>query len=44
MQFCEINVCQVLIFRLYIVYNKHEMIKISSETREKSQVLSQVLE
>ena len=44
MQFCEINICQVMIFRLYTVYNKHEMIKIGNQTREKSQVLSQVLE
>ena len=28
MQFCEINISQVMIFRLYIVCNKHEMIKI----------------
>ena len=34
MQFCEINICQVMIFRLYAVYNKHEMIKIDSQTRE----------
>ena len=29
---------------LYTVYNKHKMIKISNQTREKSQVLSKVLE
>ena len=34
----------VMIFRLYTVFNKHEMIKISNQIREKSQVLSQVLE
>ena len=44
MQFFEINIEQVMIFRLYTVYKKHEMIKIGSQTREKSQVLSQVLE
>ena len=38
------NICQVMIFKLYTVYNKHEMIKIDGQTREKSQVLSQVLE
>ena len=44
MQFCEINICQGIIFRIYAVYNKHELIKIDSQTREKSQVLSQGLE
>ena len=44
MQFYEMNRCQVMIFSLYTVYNKHEVIKIHSQTREKSQVLSQVLE
>ena len=39
MQFYEINVCQVMIFRLYTAYDKHEMIKIDNQTREKSQVL-----
>ena len=33
-----------MIFRLYTVYNKNEMIKIDNQTREKSQVLSQVHE
>ena len=33
-----------MIFRLYTAYNKHEATKIGSETREKSLVLSQVLE
>ena len=32
-----------MIFRLYAVYIKHEMIKFGKQTREKSQVLSQVL-
>ena len=44
MQFYEINVCEVIIFGLYNVYNKNGTIKIENETREKSQVLSQVLE
>ena len=43
MQFYEINICQVIILRLYTVYNKHEMIKIGKQTREKSQILSQGL-
>ena len=34
----------VMIFRLYIVFNKHEMIKIGDHKREKSQVLLQVRE
>ena len=33
-----------MISKLYTVYNKHEMVKIGNQTREKSQVLSQVLE
>ena len=44
MQFYEINICHVMIFRIYIVYKEHEMIKIGNETTEKLQVLSQVLE
>ena len=44
MKFYEMNVYQVMIFMLYTDYNKHEMIKIHNQTREKSQVLSQVLE
>ena len=44
MQFYEINVCQIMIFRLYAVYSKHEMINIGSQIREKLQVLSQVFE
>ena len=31
---------QVVIFSVYTLYNKHEMIKIGNQTREKSQVLS----
>ena len=44
MQFCDINICQVSIFWIYTVYNKHEMTKIGNETKEKFQVLLQVLE
>ena len=43
MQFYEINIYQVVIFRLYTIYNKHQMIEIVNETREKSQILSQVI-
>ena len=39
MQFYEINVCQIMIFGLFAVYKRHEMIKIGSQTREKLQVL-----
>ena len=42
MQFYEINICQVMIFRLYTVYNKCDMIKIVNQTREILQLLSQV--
>ena len=44
MQFYEMYICQVLIFRFYTVYNKRDMIKFGNETTEKSHVLSQVLE
>ena len=44
MQFCEINDFQVMIFRLNTVYDENEMIKICNQTREKAQVLSQVLQ
>ena len=33
-----LNICQVMIFWLYTVYNKYEMTKIGNQTREKSQV------
>ena len=33
-----------MIFMLYTVYNKHEMIKIRYQTKEQLQELSQVLE
>ena len=35
-QFYEINICQVMIFRFYIFYNKHQMIKIGNKTRKKN--------
>ena len=44
MQFYEIDICQVMIFRLYTVYNKHVMMKVGNQTREKSHALSLVLE
>ena len=44
MQFYDINIRQVMIITFYTVHNKHEMIKIANQTREKSQVLLQVLE
>ena len=44
MKFNEINICQSMIIRLSIAYNKHEMVKISNQTREKPQGLTQVLE
>ena len=44
MQFYEINICQVMIFRFYTVYNKHEMTKIGNEPKEQQQKLSQMLE
>ena len=44
MQFYEINICEAMIFRLYAVYNKHEMVKIDNQIREKQQVLSKMLE
>ena len=40
----EINISQFMIFRLYTVYNKHQIAKISNQTGEKSKVLSQVFE
>ena len=44
MKFCDISICEVMIFWLFTVYNKHEMIKFGKQKRENSQVLSQVLE
>ena len=34
MQFYEINICQVMNFRLYTVYNKYDMIKIFNQTNQ----------
>ena len=34
-QFYEINICQVMIFEFYIVYNKYEMIKIGKSNQRK---------
>ena len=42
MQFYEINFCQIMMFRLYTIYDKPEMIKTNNQTRRKSQPLSQV--
>ena len=39
MQLYEINVCQAMNFRLYTIYNKHEMIKIYNQIIEKLQVV-----
>ena len=44
MQFYEINDRQFMFFRHYTVYNKHDIIKIGYQTREKLQALLQVLE
>ena len=43
MQFYKINICQVMIFRLRIVYNMYEMIKIGSQFIETSQVFANIL-
>ena len=44
MEIYEINISEIMIFRFYTVYNKYEIVKNGNQTREKSQVLSQVLE
>ena len=44
MQFYEINIGQIMIFKPYTIYNKHEMIKIDNQMKGKSKVFSQVLE
>ena len=41
MQFYEINIYKSMIFRFYVVFNRHQLIKIGNQTREKSQELSQ---
>ena len=35
MQYYEINICQVMIFKLCAAYNKREMMKICNQTRGK---------
>ena len=35
MKLDEINICQVVLFNLYTIYNKHEMIKNGNQTRQK---------
>ena len=44
MQFYEKIIYQVITFRVHTVYNKHEIIKIVNQIREKWQALLQVLE
>ena len=44
MQFYELNISEIVIFRLYTVYNMHVMTKIGNVVREKLQALSQELE
>ena len=34
MQLCEINIRQVMIFWLYTIYEKYDMIKISNQTKK----------
>ena len=43
MQFHKKNISQIMMFRLSTAYTKYDMIKIGNETREKLQVLLQVL-
>ena len=38
-QFYEINICQVMIFRLYIDYNEHDMIKIGKIARKIASII-----
>ena len=38
MQFYNINIGQVMNFSLSTVYNKHDMIKIGNQTREKKKL------
>ena len=44
MQLCEKDICQVMIYRIYTVYNKYELMKIGNQTREKAKGLPQVLD
>ena len=39
MQFYEMNICQVMIFKLYIIYKKYDIIKVGNQNKENSQVL-----
>ena len=39
-QFYEINVCQLMIFRLYTVYSKHEKIKVSNKIIRAFEIIS----
>ena len=38
MQFYEINICQIVIFKVYSAYNKHEIMNIGNKTREKPEI------
>ena len=38
MQFYLVNVCQAMIFRPYIVCNKHDIIKIGNQTKKKKKI------
>ena len=40
MQFYEINICQVMIFRFYTVYNKHEMKKNGIQNRKIANIIA----
>ena len=44
MQFYEINISQIMIFLLYIVYNMHDKDKNCDQIREKLEELPQILE
>ena len=44
MHLYEINVCQIMIFKFYTIYDKHEIIEIANQDIEKPHTLSQVLE
>ena len=39
MDFYKVNICKIMIFRLYSVFNKHKIIIIYNQTREKSSPL-----
>ena len=42
MQFDKVNICQVMIFRLYTVYNKHKMIKIGNQNQKKKNASARI--